>query len=83
MPFRLLIDADVIDTLMRLPVTRRRQYLEFFRRIQEFPANYSELQETDDTGRMLDVCVFYGTEIRYWIDDADRHVKILRLTENE
>jgi len=83
MPFRLLIDADVIDTLMRLPVTRRRQYLEFFRRIQEFPANYSEFHEPDDTGRILDACAFYGSEIRYWTDHADRHVKILRLILNE
>jgi len=83
MPFRLLIDADVIDTLMRLPVLKRRQYLEFFRRIQEFPANYSELQESDETGRILDACVFHGAEVRYWTDHADRHVKILRLIVNE
>jgi hypothetical protein len=83
MEFKLLIDADVIDILAKLPARERRRLYAHFRKIQSYPGNYSELTEPDNEGRLLDVSSFEGLSIRYWIDGADRHLKILELTENE
>ena len=83
MQFRLLIDMDVLDILSKYPASRRRGLLAHFRKIQSFPKNYSEFVEPDDEGRQLDISTFEDISIRYWIDDADRHVKILQIVENE
>ncbi len=83
MPFRLLIEGDVVDLLLDFSATKRRRFMAHFRKIQEYPGNNSQMLEPDDEGRILDVCIFEDIEIRYWIDDADRHVKIVSLTPNE
>ena len=51
--------------------------------MRDFPGNYSDFVEVGERGRQLNVCLFGDFQIRYWIDDADRHVKILRIEENE
>jgi hypothetical protein len=83
MQFKLLIDMDVLDILSKFPSSKRRRLYAHFRKIQSFPANYSEFIEPDDEGRPLDISTFENISIHYWIDDADRHVKILQLVENE
>jgi hypothetical protein len=83
MQFRLLIDVDVLDILSQFPASKRRRLYAHFRKIQGFPGNYSEFVESDDEGRLLDISVFEDISIHYWIDDSDRHVKILQIVENE
>jgi len=83
MPYRLLVDMEVVDLLSALPATKRRRLCAHFRRIQTYPANCSESVEPDDEGRPLNVCLFGGFQIRYWIDDADRHIKILQIVQND
>jgi hypothetical protein len=83
MQFRLLIDMDVLDILSKYPASRRRRLLAHFRKIQSFPENYSEFVEPDDEGKQLDMSTCDNIFIHYWIDYADRHVKILRMSENE
>jgi hypothetical protein len=83
MRLRLLIDMDVFDILSKYPASRRRRLIAHFRKIQNFPENYSEFVEPDDEGKQLDMSTFEDISIHYWIDYADRHVKILRLSENE
>jgi hypothetical protein len=83
MQFKLLIDMDVLDILSTFPSSKRRRLYAHFRKIQGFPGNYSEFVEPDDEGRLLDISTFEDILIRYWIDDADQHVKILQIEENE
>jgi hypothetical protein len=83
MQFKLLVDADVIDILSRFPARKRHRFYAHFRRIQRYPGNYSDHTEPDTAGRRLNVSVFEGQDIRYWIDVADRHVKILEIEANE
>jgi hypothetical protein len=83
MQFRLLVDMDVLDILSKYPASRRRRLIAHFRKIQSFPGNYSEFVDPDDEGRLVDISTFEDVSIHYWIDDADRHVKILRVEENE
>jgi hypothetical protein len=79
MRFRLLLDLDVVDFMQTLPRARRTALFAHFRRIQESPANHSDYIERDATGRRVEVSVFDGLAIYYWIDHADAQVKILTL----
>ncbi len=79
MPYRLLIDLEAVDVLQTLPVTRRRRLLDHFRKIERFPSAHSDYADTDAQGRRVDVSVTDGFAIYYWIDEADRQVKILLL----
>ncbi len=83
MEFELLVTGNVIDALLEFPAQKRRRYLELFRRIQAYPGTFSQFRQQSDSGRIVHAYVFEQHEIRYWIDWADRHVKILRLVPNE
>lgn len=79
MAYRLLIDLEVVEQLQALPATRRRFLFGHFREIEKYPAARSDYTDTDAQGRRVEVSVVEGFAIYYWIDEADRHVKILVL----
>ena len=79
MGYRLFIALDVLAYLEAQNRSRRRAILAHFERLQDFPGNYSDYIETDKAGRRLDVSVFSGVAIYFWVDDADQQVKILKL----
>ena len=76
-PYALLVNHVVYEFVERLP---RRDMLAVRRRfiqIRDFPGNYSDYNEVDESGVTLEVHVLGKLAIKYWIDDADRHVKVL------
>jgi len=79
MSYRLLLDIDVVDFITTLP---RREQLQLRRRlgeIQASPDRFSDFQEREPNGRLLDVHVHRGLAIYYWDDFADRLVKVFRI----
>jgi hypothetical protein len=82
-PFKLLIDFSVLEYVLSL--NRREQFAVRQRilRIQDYPANHADYDEVDDEGRSLHVHIFGNRAIRYRIDDADRHVKILEILPSD
>ena len=79
MSYRLLLDIEVVEFIAALP---RRDQIRLRRRlgeIQATPARFADFQETDPTGRLLDVHVHCGFAFYYWEDFADRHVKVMRI----
>lgn len=79
MPYRLLIDLTALELLMCLPAARRRRFIGHFHRLQDFPSVHSDFRDADAQGRLVQVSVFDGFAIYYWVDEADRHVKILEI----
>ncbi len=79
MEYRLLIDLEAISVLDRLPKAVRQRLLEQCTKIRSFPGNHSDYHETDAIGRRVEISVHAGWAIHYWIDSADRHVKVLAL----
>lgn len=79
-PYRLLADWEVVEQLNRLPVGIRRSFRNEFLRLKEFPDAMSEFEEPGDDGRLLNGFIRHGIAVLYWIDFADRHVKVLGLT---
>ena len=78
-PYRLLVDWEVIEQLNRLPILLRQALHSEILRLREFPDAISEFEEKDDTGRMLNGIIRSGIAILYWIDLADRQVKVLAM----
>lgn len=79
MKWRLLLDIEAVDYLSSLAATDERALRNRLRQIQAFPDNCSDFEENDASGRLLDVNLCGKFAIVYWIDLADRHVKVLRI----
>ena len=75
--YRLLVDLEVVRSLDLLPKGKRLRLLTHLDRIRESPDRHSDFSEDDASGRRLEVSVIEGFAVHYWIDFADRHVKIL------
>jgi hypothetical protein len=79
MAYRLFVDFDIHDYLSEMSAAQRRRFYGHFRHIQEFPTNSSNYVEYDVEGREVNVSIFEGFRILYWIDHADCDVKILEI----
>ena len=77
MDYRLLISMDVVEFVERLPVRMRKVIRSSFASIGADPLGCSDANDYDDTGRLLHVAIVGDFALMYWIDYADRHVKIL------
>ena len=79
MDYRLLVDLEAIAVLHVMPKRTRTLLLDHFVKLRASPDRYSDYHENDSTGRRVEISVNAGYAIHYWIDFADRHVKILAL----
>ena len=78
-PYRLLVDWEVIEKLQQLPRSTRQKLRLILVRIAATPDLLSDYREPNPRGIPLDVHLCAGFAIKYWIDFADRHVKVLDL----
>jgi hypothetical protein len=77
--YRLLIDLEVVELLQGLPRRVREDLLRHFESIRGFPSRYADYHESDAAGRRVEISIFGRFAIHYWIDFADRHVKVLAI----
>jgi hypothetical protein len=80
MAYQLLIDLAALELLMRQPSARKRRFIEHLHLLRLYPAAHSDYRTTDVHGRLVQVSILDGFAIYYWIDEADRHVKILEIS---
>ena len=79
MKYRLLVDLEVIAVLDAIPKKVRSRLLGHFASLRSAPDQYADYHERDASGRRIEISIFAGYSIHYWIDFADRHVKVLAL----
>ena len=79
MRYRLLVDLDAISVLDGMSGGVRKRFLAHFDKLRAAPEQHSDYQEYDQEDRLVEVNVLTGWSIHYWIDAADRHVKILAI----
>jgi hypothetical protein len=79
MDYRLLVDLEAITILEGLPKRVRTNLMRHFFNLRANPDRYVDYHEYERGGRRVDISVFAGYSIHYWIDFADRHVKVLTL----
>ena len=77
MDYRLLISIEVVEFLERLPSRTRKNLRDAIAAIGSDPFAMTDAADFDDTGRQLQITIIGDFALTYWIDDADRHVKIL------
>jgi mRNA-degrading endonuclease RelE of RelBE toxin-antitoxin system len=77
MTYRLLISMEVVEFLEKLPSRTRKTLRNTIASIGDDPLAMSDAADFDDTGRHLQIAIIGDFALTYWIDDADRHVKIL------
>jgi len=78
-PYRLLVEWGVVQRLKDLPVRTQRGVYVIFSRLEQAPDLVSEFSMTDEKGRELDGFIHDGWAFYFWIDFADRHVKVLTI----
>ncbi|MEQ1858743.1 MAG: hypothetical protein ABMA13_02275 [Chthoniobacteraceae bacterium] len=79
MDYRLLVDLEALAVLDGMPKRTRKSLLEHFVRLRSTPDRHSDFHEQDRIGRRVEISVFAGYAIHYWIDFADRHIKVLAI----
>jgi hypothetical protein len=79
MKYRLLVDLEVTEFTQRLPKRVRDELFAHLRRIRDFPSRYSDYQENDEVGRPVQIAIYAGFALHYWIDETDCHVKVLAI----
>jgi mRNA-degrading endonuclease RelE of RelBE toxin-antitoxin system len=77
MPYRLLISIEVIEFLERLPSRTQKVLRNGIARIGLDPLGRSDAEDHDEVGRILQIAIVNDYALTYWVDDADRQVKIL------
>ena len=60
-----------------MPKGERDFLMARFEEMRNSAADYADYQSADDRGRQLDVHVAGRFAITYWVDFADRHLKIM------
>jgi len=79
MHYRLLVAVEIVEAIQSLPKRSRIRLLDHFNKIRSTPEGLSDYHEHDLVGRRVEISIFAGHAIHYWIDHADRHIKILAL----
>ncbi len=77
--YRLLVDWEVIEKLNQVPMHTRRMLRDALTRIVATLDMLSDYREPNPRGIALDVHLCAGFAIKYWVDFADRHIKVLDL----
>ncbi len=81
--FALLIDYQVLDYVITLNRKEAAAIREQMLRIRDFPGNLTDYFEADSSNRQYCVHIFGRHAIKYWIDDADRVVKIMEIRRSD
>jgi hypothetical protein len=79
--YRLLVDWHLVARIEALPAAQRRELYRRFDRLEEAPDSASEFETQDGNGRTLNAFIVGDIDVLYWIDFADRHVKVLAMTD--
>lgn len=79
MRYQILLSLVVVTFLERLPAKSRKSLRDLIQRIWEDPLGSSNATEYDRNGRVLHIAIAGEYALIYWVDDADRHVKVMEV----
>jgi hypothetical protein len=78
-PYRLLIDFEVVEQFFSLSRSTRTRLHRCFLEVHADPSGLADYTESDSIGRPVFVHICCGFAVKYWLDHADKHIKILEL----
>ena len=72
-----MVSIDVVEFIERLPSKTRKALRGAIHTIGKDPHGRSDSEDYDQLGRLTHIAIVGEYALMYWVDDADRHVKIL------
>ena len=75
--YTLLISLGVLEFVERLPRRLRLDIRNGIKDIEDDPLGVSDAVDYDSKGRLVHIYVVGEYALTYWVDDADKHIKIL------
>jgi len=76
-PWELLVVYEAFELIAGLSRSEQVSVRRCFEQIREHPHNHSDYSESDSAGRPVEIHICGRLALKYWIDEADRQVKIL------
>lgn len=77
MDYKLLVSLDVLEFVERLPRRTRLGLRSAISEIGQDPLGISDATDFDAVERIVQIVIVGEYALTYWVDDADKHVKIL------
>ena len=78
---KLVLDGEVVETLLALPPAARRRVLSVLEQLrQEHPRTTEDFSESDSVGRHISVKAVRPVLIRYWLDGPADEFRVTRMT---
>ena len=77
--FRLLVDFEALEFIWGLPSSVARRIRRKLEEILNDPSRHCEYIEIDRDGRQCGGYIWDKYAFTYWVDHADRHIKVLKV----
>ena len=77
------LGADAVHAFATLKVRRREQLLRAFERLARYPQLGGDYQEFGASGRTYEVKLVDDMIVTWWVDHAEREVRIVRIERVE
>ncbi len=77
--WELVIHGPSMDFLLSCRSAERRRVLEFCDQLRSNPYQQGDYQETDLTGRRLQVRIIGNYALTFWADPAVKEVRVVRI----
>lgn len=77
MKARYVIEQEVLDVFLQLPVRRREKLLSVLAQLADHPQPDDPVSHRDETGRLIRQRSIKGWTIWYWLDGAVDEVRVL------
>ena len=77
MKARYVIEQEVLDFFLQLPIRKREKMLSVLTELTEHPQPDDPVSHRDETGRMIRQRTIQGWTVWYWLDGAVDEVRVL------
>ncbi len=83
MDYRYVLDVDVAEVLLSLPLRQRRYFITISRRLAEDPSQTGEETFLDDSERVVQKKQFGQWRVSYWADHATKEMRIVGIQRSK
>jgi hypothetical protein len=78
-PFSLSVEYDALQFLHGRTRREQASLLSRFLHLRDYPENSTDVREIDRSGRLIRTSIHGKYAVSFWIDDADREVKVVEV----
>ena len=79
-PHKVILDSDLAESLRRLPARSRREIIDIFEKVADYPLAAVEDQIRTTDGRMIYRAKFNRWRVCFWIDGPVAEIRIVEVS---